>query len=187
MGHVFRLQVKQRCQSFAAAGMTVLQTSYGNFSRKYRRTVGAIYILHKDKARAATLEDETAPEPVIGPERLFEMGIDTRQHGVDTGAVHLGEGHATRAAELVPRVLQIMQIVGVVHYALIVQLVVAHLYLHCKLIPIRDMFYVLIHFPVLLSHSKVTKLWHNSKILHSIIKNARNRATKAEFRAGKNI
>ena len=63
---------------------------------------------------------------IIASEWYFVLQVHPRHHGIDAFLVHLCEAEAQVSQEEMTRMLGIVKVVGIVHYALYVALIVAH-------------------------------------------------------------
>lgn len=86
---------------------------------------GAVDVLLEHVAQPFFPYVEARVELVVAPQRCLELEVHACHDGVDAAAVHLGEAEPALLKEQVAGMLGVVQVVGVVDYALDVALVVA--------------------------------------------------------------
>lgn len=88
----------------------------------------AEYVLHEHILDALLAQRQPRHERVAAAQRQFEGHVEPCHHGVDAPVVQVGETHAVRPQKFMARVFDVVLIVGIVHDALKVAFVVAHLH-----------------------------------------------------------
>ena len=89
-------------------------------------------VLHENVFDALLAQGEARHETVAAAQRRFERHLQTRHDGIRALLVQGGEADALGTQKLVARMLDVVLVVGIVHDALQVALVVAHLHFQRK-------------------------------------------------------
>ena len=122
-------------EDVTAGGAPVLQRHYRNFRCHRQGSVGGENILMEDETCSPALNPQFACHCVGEPQRGVIFNFNFVYHRVNPLLLHVAEREPARFAEFMARMLQIVEVVGVIHNPLRVHFVVAHF--QGKLINIR--------------------------------------------------
>ena len=88
----------------------------------------------KYEAGTAAFKTQTTYETVAAAQRCLVFHFYLPHNCIDSLIVHLYEGESRVHAELMSRVLHVMEIVGIIHYLLAVKLIIPYLHIHYETI-----------------------------------------------------
>ena len=89
-------------------------------------------VLHENVFDALLTQGEARHETVAAAQRRFERHLQTRHDGIRALLVQGGEADALGTQKLVARMLDVVLVVGIIHDALKVAFVIAHLHFQRK-------------------------------------------------------
>ena len=85
-------------------------------------------VLVEDKSDSLHLNPQAADHGVAAAQRRLVIDFHTVEHWDNAALLHLFKRKSGMAAKSVARVFEVVQVVGVIDYALAVEFIVAHLH-----------------------------------------------------------
>ncbi len=120
------------------------QTSSTVALRQSFSSLGTEDVLMEDVSHALLLQPQAREEFIIALQRNLVLQVHSRHHGIHALIVHFGKAEAAFLQEEMAGMLHVVQIVGIVHDALNIALVIAHLHLSSQICICSSFFYFLV-------------------------------------------